>query len=76
MVERQNVLSTIMLKNVKLSNENVRLHISTAETYLATLVENTARADKSQWLAIHLFLQLFRIASKVSQLLKMKPQMS
>ena len=28
-VERQNVLSTIMLKNVKLSNENVRLYLAT-----------------------------------------------
>ena len=34
MVERQNVLSTIMLKNDKLSNQTVRLHL----TYLVTLV--------------------------------------
>ena len=31
MVERQNVLSTIMLKNIKLSNEHVRLHLTTTE---------------------------------------------
>ena len=31
MAERQNVLSTIMLKNVKLSNEYVRLHLTTPE---------------------------------------------
>ena len=29
MVERQNVLSTIMLKKVKLCNENVKLHLAT-----------------------------------------------
>ena len=43
MVERQNVLSTIMLKTVKLSNENVRMHLEIPENampdiYVATLV--------------------------------------
>ena len=40
MVERQNVLSTIMVKNVKHSNENIRLHQKYAkpETYQAALV--------------------------------------
>ena len=31
MVECQNVLSAIMINNVKLSNENVRLHLATPE---------------------------------------------
>ena len=30
MVVRQNVLSTLMLKNVKFCNENVRMHLATA----------------------------------------------
>ena len=40
MAKRQNVLSTIMLRNVKLCNENVRLQQKYArpETYLANLV--------------------------------------
>ena len=43
MVKRQNVLSTIMLKNVKLSNENADCNgqhqkYARPETYLGTLV--------------------------------------
>ena len=33
MVVRQNVLTTIMLKNVKLANGNVRLRLETPEIY-------------------------------------------
>ena len=35
MVVRQNDLSTIMLKNVKLSYENVKLHLAAPEIYQA-----------------------------------------
>ena len=43
MVERQNILSTIMLKNVKLSNENVRLQLATPEICYARNLTSNAR---------------------------------
>ena len=38
MVVCQNKLSTVMLKNDKPSNENVKLHLATPETYARTAI--------------------------------------
>ena len=43
MVERQNVLSMNMLKNVKLSNENVSSHMATPEICWARNLSSNLR---------------------------------
>ena len=43
MVVRQNVPSTIMLKNVKVSNENVRLQLATPEICQARNLSSNSR---------------------------------